>query len=169
LNDTGYRGLGQIVQQVCNLELSEDLLRQIFAEVSREPAFSDTNGIGLTLALPTERILLRIYQTDLEDILTNLLRNSLTVSEEVSSGRIGILVDTESDPITGLERVALRVVDDGPRRISTAMIRGRYISRGLGLAVDLISRNGGSIHVEDEEEWSKAVVVRLPRAEAGEG
>jgi len=37
--------------------------------------------------------------------------------------------------------------------------------RGLGLTVDLISRNGGSIHVEDEPGWSKAVVIRLQRAE----
>ena len=50
-------------------------------------------------------------------------------------------------------------------KISTAMIRGRYIERGLGLAVDLTSRAGGSIHVEDEPGWSKAVVVRLPREE----
>ena len=74
----------------------------------------------------------------------------------------------EEDEITGLERVVMRVQDDAPRRISTAMIRGRYIDRGLGLAVDLISRNGGSVHVEDESGWSKAVVVRLPRAEAPE-
>ena len=45
------------------------------------------------------------------------------------------------------------------------MLRSRYIERGLGLTVDLISRNGGSIGVEDEPGYSKAVVVRLPRAE----
>jgi len=168
LNETGYRGLGKLVQRVCLLELSADLLRSIFDEVRREPAFADTTGIPLTVLLPDEPVWLRIFQTDLEDILTNLLRNSLAVTLEVGSKRIGVLVDTEEDPITGLERVSLRVVDDGPRRISTAMIRGRYISRGLGLAVDLISRNAGSIHVEDENDWSKAVVVRLPSAEAGE-
>ncbi len=168
LNETGYRGLGKLLQRVCLLELSDGLLRQIFDEVRREPAFADVREMELTVSLPTEGILLRIFQTDLEDILTNLLRNSLIVSQEIGAERVGILVSTEEDDITGLERVAIRVADDGPRRISTAMIRGRYISRGLGLAVDLISRNAGSIHVEDEEEWSKAVVVRLPRAEASD-
>ena len=56
----------------------------------------------------------------------------------------------------------------GGNESTTAVIRGRYIGRGLGLAVDLISRNGGSVRVEDEPGWSKAVVVRLPRAETTE-
>ena len=166
LNETGYRGLGALVQRVCLLELTEGLLRQIYEEVRHEPAFDEALDIVLTVSVPAERILLRIFRTDLEDILTNLLRNGLAACVEVGAERIGILVTEEWDDITGLERVAIRVVDDAPRRISTAMIRGRYISRGLGLAVDLISRNAGSIHVEDEKDWSKAVVVRLPRAEA---
>ncbi len=56
--------------------------------------------------------------------------------------------------------------NSAPRRISTSLLRSRYIERGLGLTVDLISRNGGSIGVEDEPGYSKAVVVRLPRAES---
>jgi hypothetical protein len=69
--------------------------------------------------------------------------------------------------ITGLERVAIRVRDRAAGRLTTERIRGRYISRGLGLAVDLTSRAGGSVHVEPDEGWAKAVVVRLPRAEVG--
>ena len=108
---------------------------------------------------------LRIFRGELEDILTNVLRNSLQASLDAGAPRMGLRVETEEDWITGLERVAFRVMDDAPRRITTALIRSRYIERGLGLTVDLISRNGGSIHVEDEPEWSKAVVVRLTLAE----
>ena len=63
-------------------------------------------------------------------------------------------------------------VDDGEvLGVTTAageVIRSRYVERGLGLTVDLISRAGGSVHVEDEPGWTKAVVVRLPRAEVPE-
>ena len=53
------------------------------------------------------------------------------------------------------------------------MIRSRYISRGLGLAVDLLNRHGGTIRVESATSGEggsnaprKAVVVQLPAVEA---
>ena len=63
--------------------------------------------------------------------------------------------------------------DNAPGRLTDAMIRGRGIGRGLGLAVDLITRHEGSIHVVPATgplrlSWTKAVVVRLRRAEEGE-
>ena len=118
------------------------------------------------LTLPGELPLVGMFPADLEDVLVNLIRNAASASPPGS--RIGVEVDEEEDPITGLSRVVIRVCDEAPRTLSTAAIRGRYIGRGLGLAVDLISRAGGSIHVEDREGWSKAVVVRLPRAESTE-
>jgi len=169
LNDRGYRRLGAFVQSACLLPLDAVLFQDLYDEVCKEPAFAGKGGVRLVIQVAEEPVLLRIFRTDFRDILSNLYRNSLEITHETGGDRIGILVDLEDDPITGLERVVIRVADDGPRRISTAMIRGRYISRGLGLAVDLISRNGGSIHVEDENEWSKSVVVRLPRAEVGGG
>jgi tetratricopeptide (TPR) repeat protein len=168
LNQTGYRGLGAFVQRACLLEVDERLLRRLFEDLCGEPAFVARSEVGLEIKMPDEPVVIRIFRTDLEDILTNLLRNSLEVTYEVGETRVGIHVETEEDLITGLERVCVRVLDDGPRRISTAMIRGRYIDRGLGLAVDLISRNGGSIRVEEDALWSKAVVVRLPRSEPWE-
>lgn len=173
LNRTGYQGLGRLIRRVCLLELDEALLREIWEEVVREPAFRDGPAAELEISLPAgnprstpaERIAVRIFRGDLQDILVNLLRNALTASQELENPRLRLSVETEEDEITGLERVALRVADHAPRRITTAMIRGRYIGRGLGLAVDLVSRNGGSVHVEREPGFSKAVVVRLPRAE----
>jgi tetratricopeptide (TPR) repeat protein len=168
LNQTGYRGLGDFVQRACLLEVDEPFLRRVYNELCGEPAFVERTEVTVEIDMPEEPVVIRIFRTDLEDILTNLLRNSLEITDEINGTRVGIHVATEEDPITGLERVCLRVLDDGPQRISTAMIRGRYMGRGLGLAVDLISRNGGSIRVEDDVNWSKAVVVRLPRAEPGE-
>lgn len=165
LNRTGYRGLGVLIRRVCLLQLDAPLLREIWDEVRREPALRDGPPIELELILPPERLWLRIFRGDLQDILVNLLRNAVEASREVGADRLAVAVALDEDDITGLERVAIRVADHAPRRISTAMIRGRYIGRGLGLAVDLVSRNGGSVHVEDEAGFSKAVVVRLPRAE----
>jgi nitrogen-specific signal transduction histidine kinase len=62
--------------------------------------------------------------------------------------------------------VEVAVVDDAPGTLTNAMIRGRYIGRGLGLAVDLINRHGGSIRVDARGDGRKAVVVQLPSVEA---
>jgi tetratricopeptide (TPR) repeat protein len=162
LNQTGYLALGSLLQRVCLLAPDDALLHGLWGRVQSELRIRT----DLDLQLPSERWFVRIFRRELDDILVNLLRNAAeAVADE--GGDVGVCVQFEEDEITGLERVAIRVRDTAPRRISTAMIRGRYIERGLGLAVDLISRNGGSVHVEDEPgAWQKAVVVRLPRAEA---
>lgn len=165
LNRAGYRALGSLIRRVSLLELDEAVLRETWEAVLREPAFREGPPVELRVELPPERVWLRIYRSDLHDLLVNLLRNALTATAEQGGGPVRVAVHTEDDAITGLERAAIRVADMAPRRITTAMIRGRYIDRGLGLAVDLVSRNGGSVHVEDEPGWSKAVVVRLPVAE----
>ena len=82
--------------------------------------------------------------------------------------RIAVILEEDDDPITGLELVVLRFCDTAPGTLTNAMIQGRSIGRGLGLAVDLITRHNGSIEVEDEPGYSKAVAVRLPRAEEDE-
>lgn len=162
LNEDGYRALGVLVRRLCLLPLDEGLIDGIWARTAAE---FPGHGVALDVSLD-ERPWLRISRGDLEDILANVLRNGLQAAVEAGTKRMAVVVASEEDEITGLERVAIRVCDDAPKRISTAIVRGRYIERGLGLTVDLISRNGGSIHVEDEPGWSKAVVVRLPRAEA---
>ncbi len=170
LNTDGYRALGRLLADICVLQVHEALVRDVYAAVAAEPAFRAHQRLPLEVQLPTEPIVVRLFRSDLEDILANLLRNSLAATVEAANAdRLGVRVALEDDPITGIERVQLRVLDNSPRRLSTAMIRGRYIGRGLGLAVDLISRAGGSIHVEAEPGWSKAVVVRFDRAEVDVG
>jgi hypothetical protein len=41
------------------------------------------------------------------------------------------------------------------------MLRGRYVERGMGITVDLLSRYDGAIAVEPEPGWHKAVVIRF--------
>lgn len=168
-NQEGYRALGELVRRAVLLPVEPALLQGVWDQVRREPAFREAEAVRLSLDLPAETVVLRVYRSELEDILANLLRNALSATLEAgATPEIGLVLATEEDWITGLERVVLRVRDHAPRRLSTVLIRSRYVERGLGLTVDLISRNGGSIHVEDEPGWSKAVVVRLPRAEVAE-
>jgi tetratricopeptide (TPR) repeat protein len=170
LNERGYRALGALLRRVCLLRLDEGVFLSAWDQVVGEPEFNKGVLPELEVVLPEEPVFLRIYRGDLEDILVNVFRNSLAATLEATEpGRqpapVGVGAVTETEWITGLDRVAIRIKDHAPARITTALIRSRYIERGLGLTVDLISRNGGSIHVEDEPEWSKAVVIRLQCAE----
>lgn len=165
LNDQAYRGLGRLIAGLSLLPLDASKLVQIWDAVVAEPAFRDVQLPRLEVAEVRPGLLLRLYPDHLRDILANLVRNSVTASLQAGTDRVGLAVEVEEDHITGLERVAIRVRDEAPRTVSTQMIRGRYIERGLGLVVDLTSRVGGSIHVEDDPAFRKAVVVRLPRAE----
>jgi phosphoglycerate-specific signal transduction histidine kinase len=69
------------------------------------------------------------------------------------------------DPVTGLSWVAIRVLDNATRPFTNDMLTSRQIGRGIGLAMDLAKRSSGSLSVEAEEDWSKAVVLRLAVAE----
>ena len=57
--------------------------------------------------------------------------------------------------------MAIRVKDRSPEQLSNEMLRGRYVERGMGITVDLLSRYDGAISVEGEPGWSKAVVLRF--------
>ena len=87
-----------------------------------------------------------------------------------ASPPIGLGVDllTETDDITGLTSLVVRIKDRSPEQLSNEMLRGRYVERGMGITVDLLSRYDGSIAVEPEPEWQKAVVLRLFTLEADE-
>src|SRR5690606_851939 len=107
--------------------------------------------------------------TDLEDILANVLRNSLhsSVLYGPSPLQIGVDLVPEVDEITGLTTLAIRIKDRSTEPLSNEMLRGRYVERGMGITVDLLSRYDGSIAVEPEPGWQKAVVLRFFIVEEG--
>ena len=179
INGAGYLALGRLIREVCVLEVGADSIRECWEQVRQEPATVDRALPELELWVMedgegVDRYPIRIFLREFEDILVNVLRNSLgAVLETPPEGappRLGVVLEAEEDWVTGLETVAIRVLDNSPRPLTDAMIRGRYIERGFGITVDLINRHNGSIKVEEPSEpgWSKAVVVRLPRAEAEE-
>ena len=139
--------------------------------VRAEPAFSGQALPELQLDVPADGLPARILRGDIEDIIANLLRNAYRAVGEGLSPElraVGLTMEEEVDMVTGLESVVLRFRDNAPGKLTSEMIRTRSIGRGLGLVVDLVTRHNGGVTVEREPGWAKAVVVRLPRAEAPE-
>lgn len=163
LNREVYASLGTFIRQVCLLDLEPEMITAAWQAVVGERE----EPVDLAFVVRgTVDVQLRMARSDLHDILVNLLRNALDASRQEGRTRVEVQLGVQEDFITGLVRVEIRVCDDVEKRLTTAMIRGRYIDRGLGLAVDLTSRSGGSIHVEPATGFAKAVVVRLPAGEA---
>ncbi len=163
LNGRGYAALGTLVTEICILPVTVALIESVYARVSGEPGF---RGDRVPLSVSGVPGQVRMFRGDLEDILANLFRNALAAGAH----RVDVVLGEDSDPITGHSWFELRVEDDAPGQLTTGMIRGRYISRGLGLAVDLLNRHGGTIRVDpapaDGDRARKAVVVQIPAVEA---
>ncbi len=173
LNEVGYHAIGRLIQEVSVQRVELALLGQVYRRVAAEPALE--GAAPAVLELQGEGVVapVRIFERDLEDAAANLLRNAVfALTEELppEERRIGVAIVEEMDPVTGLETVALRFRDNAPRPLTDAILRGRRIERGLGLAADLLAKHQGVMNVETTPReraagWTKAVVVRLPRAE----
>lgn len=150
-----------MVEARCVSQVDLAFLRRVFEQVSREPKFS---GLDIEIvATHDELACVRIFPSDLEDVLVNLMRNSLASSMTYIEGTItvGIGLHRELDDITGLETLVMSVLDRSPEPLTDEMLRGRYADRGMGITADLLSRYDGAVSVESRAGWSKAVVVRF--------
>jgi tetratricopeptide (TPR) repeat protein len=166
LNEDGYQALGRLLRRVSVLQVDADLLRAIGRRVASEPGMEGTPPVEVEGG--TEAVPVRVFPRDFEEIAANLIRNALVaVKEECPDGarHVGVGLVLEVDPVTGHEVLALRFRDNAPSPLADAILRGRGIERGLGLAADRIALNHGVVQVESESGWAKAVVVRFPRAE----
>lgn len=169
LNGVGYAELGRILREVCVLRVDEAFLRGCVATVRGEPAFRELQLPEVELQAP-EAMPVRIFRREMEDAVINVLRNGFDVvhAERGAEARLGLTLLDEVDPITGREWVVLRFTDNAHSPLSDEMIRGRYIDRGFGITVELLRRRQGSVHVEAAPGWSKAITLRLPRADIEE-
>lgn len=171
LNQVGYRELGRLLREVCVLPVDLGFLRGCWDQVRGEPAFRGQALPELELRCPEELPLhARIFRREMEDIVINLLRNGLqAVLDERPPGEraLGLHLEVEADRVTGLERLCLRVLDNARSQLSDEIIHSRWVARGLGLTVGLVTRRQGQIRVEPAPGWTKAIAVRLPLAEQG--
>lgn len=161
LGRQAFERLSELIAELCITEVHTGLIQRIFEQVRGEKQFVD-EAIE-PLAVDGVSAPVRIFRVDLEDILANVFRNALRSSLSYAEPPVALAVEltTEYDEITGLGTLAIRVKDRSSEPLSTEMLRGRYVERGMGITVDLLSRYDGSIGVEPEPGWSKAVVLRF--------
>jgi tetratricopeptide (TPR) repeat protein len=161
LGRRAFDRLSDVIRSLCVARVDHEFIAKVYEEVATEDKFSAVQIAPLTLEGEGERI--RIFPTDLHDILANVLRNSLMSSVMYAEPPIGLGVglEIEIDDITGLTSLAIRIKDRSPERLTNEMLRGRYVERGMGITADLLSRYDGSIAVEPEAGWEKAVVLRF--------
>jgi signal transduction histidine kinase len=140
-------------------------LQRIIESVRTEATARWRDRVGVEVEEVDQELWVRCHRDDLHEIVANLVRNAGGASDRAESARVRVRVAVEEDPITAMERVAIRVADDASNVLTTAMVRSRFLEGGLGLAVDLAARHSGALAVEPEPGFSKAVVLRLPRVE----
>jgi len=169
LNQEGYRALGAILREAGLIVVEESLFRGCWEAVVAEPAFAGQRLPRLEIWACDEVLEVRMGENALQDVVTNLLRNALgaVLDDRDGEGRLGLSLEVEDDPVTGLESVLIRVLDNARTPLTDAMIRGRFVDRGFGLTVELLERAEGSVSVATVHEggFEKAVTVCLPRAE----
>lgn len=161
VNERVFAEISRTVREICVIECDETLVRAVYARVCAEPGLA--GGELPELWVTGGPVTLRLFRPDLEDILANLLRNALTAGAR----SLAVALGESEDEVTGHPLVEIAVIDDAPGTLTNAMIRSRFIGRGLGLAVDLTNRHGGSIRVDSREQGAKAVVVQFQLAEGG--
>ena len=147
--------------------LSARAAARVAARVADEPGFAGCALPEVDVVGPPEGVAVRVLATDLDDVAANLIRNAW----RAGATRTAIMFVDEDDPITGLAYLALRFLDDGDATLTISDIQRRSPTRGLGLVSDLVARHDGFVAVEQDADeqaagWSKAVVVRLLRAES---
>lgn len=161
LGRRAFDRLSDVIRSLCIARVDPEFVAKVYDEVATEDKFANVGIAPLVLAGEGQQI--RIFPTDLHDILANVLRNSLMSSAMYAEPpiRLGVELATEVDDITGLSSLAIRIKDRSPERLTNEMLRGRYVERGMGITADLLSRYDGSIAVEPEPGWEKAVVLRF--------
>ena len=161
LGRKAFERLSGLIQQLCVTTVDADTLESCYELVLGEKQFAGFKTARLEV--DGEAAPVRIFRTDLEDILANVMRNSLRSSIQYADppAGLGVTLQIEIDEITGLGSLAIRIKDRSPEPLTNEMLRGRYVERGMGITVDLLSRYDGAIGVESEPGWSKAVVLRF--------
>ncbi|MCA9687393.1 MAG: hypothetical protein KC457_34850, partial [Myxococcales bacterium] len=168
LGRRAFDRLSGIIRELCVATVDAEFIAAVYEEVATEDKFAKVEISPLQITGSGARV--RIFPSDLHDILANVLRNSLMSAVMYAEPPIvlGVELDTELDDITGLATLAIRIKDRSPERLTNEMLRGRYVERGMGITADLLSRYDGSIAVEPEAGWEKAVVLRFFALESDE-
>ncbi len=164
LGREAFDRLSATIQSLCIVEIDAALIQGCFDRVAHEHQFAGVEIAPIEITTEPEiQTAVRIFRTDLEDIVNNVLRNSMASATQYGQlpVQIAVALANEHDDITGMVTMVMRIKDRSPERLTNEMLRGRYVERGMGITADLLSRYDGSIAVESELGWEKAVVLRF--------
>ena len=168
LNVDAYHQLGVMLTTLSTCRLDRDLVDRVNKRVCSEPGFVEVDIPPISVSIPDEPSRVAASRGDLEDVLTNLIRNALQAVVDggaLVDASVGVSVVHQTDEITGLLRVEIAVRDTAPGHLTTAMIMEAEMGRGLALVRDLIERNGGTVRVQLMDDGSKSVLVELERVD----
>ena len=136
------------------LDALQALLSRLAVEADRPaPAFT-TSGRDLPPV--------RISPSDWETLWRNLFANAL------GAGTLALSAAGRRDAVTGEAFLRFVLADDLPGALTVDEIRTRPSDRGLGVVIEILRRNEGSIDVvrAPAPEFTKGIVIELPIVEA---
>ncbi len=170
LNTDAYGAVRNLLDTIRLLRIDAPMLIQIFGRTRREPALASSQIEPLSLHAVELPVSVLMPRAAFEEVLTNVFRNALQASVAQGEMAIGLRVEVEISPITGLETVVFAVQDQVLGTLTPEQVQNQSIEHGLGLSADLVARYDGGLDVRAESApWVKAVCIRLPRAFPLEG
>ncbi|MFO0632533.1 MAG: hypothetical protein U0168_06765 [Nannocystaceae bacterium] len=161
LGRQAFERLSGLIRELCIVNVDARFVGSVYAQVAGEQQFAGqalaplaAGGLGAPV---------RIFRTDLKDILANVFHRSLRSSLSCpAAGEVGRGAGDRVRRDRGLEHPVLRSASRTARSSSSATrCSAVAVERGMGITVDLLSRYDGSIAVEAEPGWNKAVVLRF--------
>jgi tetratricopeptide (TPR) repeat protein len=161
LQDRVEPGLSRLARVRERCIVDSELLQEVVKRTVSEPAWQYRRPPVVSIAA-TAAGSVGVARADLADAVGNLVRNALQASSTLGTP-VKVSAYTEEDPATLLESVVVRVADHAPGRPDPLLLRSQAADRGLGMVRELVVARGGSVEVEDEPGFTKALVLRLPR------
>lgn len=147
------RSLDRASALPARLDALQALLSRMAVEADRPaPAFA-TAGEDLPPV--------RISASDWETLWRNLFANAL------SAGRLALSAAARRDAVTGEGYLRLVLADDLPGALTLEEIRARPSDRGLGVVLEILRRNEGTIDVVPAPSagFTKGIAIELPTVE----
>ena len=144
--------------RVVRIDALESLLRRVADEANRPAPVLERLGSGPE---GEELPAVCVPSRDWETLWRNLFANAL------SSPRLGLAPQRHRDAITGESRLRLVLCDDLPDTLTTEAVLSRPSDRGLGIVVEILRRNDGSIAVvaAPVPGFAKGIAVDVPLVE----
>ena len=129
------------------------------------------SDVRIVLELKTDLPRMHVDRIQIQQVLLNLLRNSLDALEETPPGRREVVIRTGLDP-TG--EVLITVADSGPGvpehllpRLFMPFATSKAHGTGLGLAISrtIVEAHGGKLDYQGDARRGAAFTVKLPAAQ----